>query len=83
MISYFMVSLGFTSIRAVCVCVKEGSLNLVNRRFGCDSRKGFFFPLPCGGKFIALNLIVRIVEILHVFLRLIGTIIRIIKDSKA
>lgn len=49
MISYFMVSLGFTSIRAVCVCAKEGSLNLVNRRFGCDSRKGFFFPFLAVG----------------------------------
>lgn len=28
----------------MCECVKEGSLNLVNRRFG--SRKGFFFFPP-------------------------------------
>lgn len=36
---------------------KEGSLNPVNRRFGCGSRKGisFFFFFLYGGKFVCFE----------------------------
>lgn len=82
MISDFMVSLGFTSIRAVCVC-KRGKFE------SCESRKGFFFFL-CSGKFIALNLIVHSVLLKFstrwiarcFFVRFISRIYRIIKDNR-
>lgn len=52
---------------------KEGSLNLVNRRFGCGSRKGisfFFFFFLYGGKFVCFEFDrpLGIVEILRVIL---------------
>lgn len=69
-----------------CVCVCEwGKFESCESKVWLWFEEGIFFSPSLRWEVYRFEFdrLLDIVEILHVFLRLIGTIIRIIKDSKA